>query len=507
MSEFDSEVDIRAQNDFLLDSFSCDGSTVSKSFRSSSIHHPLYSDELWRGDDGLVNSETGVASGFANNHSQPLHTNSVAHPLECPYEQMSLDDKLLLELRSIGLYPEAVPDLAEGEEEEINNDIIALKEGLYQQVVEKKKGQLGKIDIAIQEGREVEERNLERSAMNKLVEMAYKKRMACRGNNASKGGHTKISKQTALAFAKRTIKRCKKLEETGKSCFSEPALRDLIFSAPCNNDAKLVCGAVAHTSGEAYNGQPESRASVVFRFICFAVVGAVSSFVEKHGPFGDRLDTGSADAFQALTHSYDQEFTKQEPSSNRSKKKEVLLEEVVGMGSSRASAALGSTLVGGAKGKRSERDRDQNKFMSTRNSVAKAGRQALGGFRGERKNKTKPKQKTAQLSTSGNGLLGRAVETANPVFPPVNSSSEKMSNSSSKPSREVGLLPHVDTPEDLSKETEKPVDFANLQLDEIDPIEELGVSGGLTNWLDFDEDGLQDHDSMGLEIPMDDLSS
>ena len=28
----------------------------------------------------------------------------------------------------------------------------------------------------------------------------------------------------------------------------------------------------------------------------------------------------------------------------------------------------------------------------------------------------------------------------------------------------------------------------------------------LSSWLNFDEDGLQDHDSMGLEIPMDDVS-
>ncbi|XP_039048597.1 cell division protein FtsZ homolog 2-2, chloroplastic-like [Hibiscus syriacus] len=55
---------------------------------------------------------------------------------------------------------------------------------------------------------------------------------------------------------------------------------------------------------------------------------------------------------------------------------------------------------------------------------------------------------------------------------------------------------------DSSKEADEPVDFTNLQLTELDPMEELGVSndiGGtqdLSSWLNFDEDGLQDHDSI-----------
>ncbi|PIA28278.1 hypothetical protein AQUCO_07200140v1 [Aquilegia coerulea] len=255
-SEVDSEVDFRIQKNYVFDSFSCDGSTASNSFRSSSVHNPPYSDELWPGDK----------------QSQPMHGNNVSsHSPECPYEQLSLDDKLLLELESIGLYPEAVPDLAEGEEEEINKDIVALKEGLYEQVG-KKKGQLSKIDEAIQNGREAEERNLERSAMNKLVEMAYKKRMACRGNSGPKNGVSRVSKQAALAFVKRTIARCRKFEETGKSCFSEPALRDTIFSA-CTNDAKLINVAGANPCVEVHNSQPESRASgIVSRILMLFLV-------------------------------------------------------------------------------------------------------------------------------------------------------------------------------------------------------------------------------------------
>ena len=41
-----------------------------------------------------------------------------------------------------------------------------------------------------------------------------------------------MPKQVAFAFAKRTLVRCRKFEDSGTSCFSEPALRDIILAAP-----------------------------------------------------------------------------------------------------------------------------------------------------------------------------------------------------------------------------------------------------------------------------------
>ncbi|RVW86992.1 hypothetical protein CK203_043492 [Vitis vinifera] len=67
------------------------------------------------------------------------------------------------------------PDLAEGEEG-INQEIVTLKEKLYQQV-EKKKTNMGQIDKAVQNGRDFERRDIEQVAMNQLVEMAYRKRL------------------------------------------------------------------------------------------------------------------------------------------------------------------------------------------------------------------------------------------------------------------------------------------------------------------------------------------
>ena len=60
------------------------------------------------------------------------------------------------------------------------------------------------------------------------------------------------------------------------------------------------------------------------------------------------------------------------------------------------------------------------------------------------------------------------------------------------------------------EDEEDPIDFSKLQFD---PMEDLGVSqdpGGhqdFSSWLNFDDgQGLQDLDTIGLEIPMDDLS-
>ena len=55
---------------------------------------------------------------------------------------------------------------------------------------------------------------------------------ATKGTFASKHGITKVSKQVALAFCKRTLIRCRKFEDSGISCFSEPALREIVYAPP-----------------------------------------------------------------------------------------------------------------------------------------------------------------------------------------------------------------------------------------------------------------------------------
>lgn len=186
---------------------------------------------------------------------------------------------------------------------------------------------------------------------------------------------------------------------------------------------------------------------------------------------------------------------KEDTWSNRVKKKELLLDEVVGctIGSSNAPSSIGSSLSSSTKGKRSERDREgkvHSREVLSRNGANKIGRPTLCNTKGERKSKAKPRQKTTQLSVSVNGLLGKMSEQAKPTLPSASKSSEMTTNSNAKDKDEFGL--------DVLDGSE-PIDLDVLGDDQ---GQDLG------SWLNMniDDDGLQDHDFMGLEIPMDDLS-
>lgn len=472
--EYKSMLGLQIQRERDLDRPSCNGNYTFK--MGPIVDSPLCNDELSQ-QDGCTNPELGWFPEFPQNDlagPQSLHmTLSSVSWYDGKYEQMHLEDKLLFELQSIGLYPEAVPDLAEGEEEVISQEIVQLKKGLHQ-LAGKKKAQLCKLHKGIQELKEVEEQVLDQIALNRLTEMAYTKYLATRGSNASKSGVTKVAKQAALAFVKRTLFRCHKYEDTGKSCFMDAPVREVLLAAPpCVNDEKSIhfIGAT-NVHHETHNSQQQDS----------RVSGSFTGRDERHG------------AYETVSHSSDQAFAKNGPISNRGKKKEVLLDDVGGNAALRATSSLGNTLLGSVKGKRSEREREKDAL--SRSSVAKAGRLSLGNCKGERKTKSKPKQKIALL----------AAHTVNPS----GSVSSELASNVNKNKREVGLMSSGNTTRDTSKEHKDPFDFTNLH--EIDSIEELGVGnefGGnqdFGSWLNFDEDGLQDHDSMGLDIPMDDLS-
>ncbi|XP_039132939.1 uncharacterized protein LOC120269999 isoform X2 [Dioscorea cayenensis subsp. rotundata] len=417
---------------------------------------------------------------------QALSGGFSAMPNGCHYEQMSLDERILMELHSIDLYPETVPELAEGDDDEIGKDIMELKIRLYQQV-SKTKRQLHVLEKAIQDAKEIEKKKVEQIAMNKVVDMAYKKLMGGRGayGSSHKSGASKVSKQLAMAFAMRTLARCKKFEETGQSCFSEPSLHEVISAPPDCSDGKHL---------EPRNGPITSRVS-----------GSMSNLIERNG-LVTKHDRGILDPFQSPTHIPQHTSVKPDLVSSKGKRREVLLDDVVTGAASRATSTLGHTLPGGVKGKRTERERDPNKDAMTRNSSAKTGRQFTNG-RGERKTKSKPKQKISQLSTPGHGLLGRVAESMNTVLPSMRDVSEPVKNSSSRVNPGVELPSSGGIPQDLSKELEDNI-FTNLPLHGIDSIDDLDVEQGqdIGAWLNVDEDALQGHDLVGLEIPMDDLS-
>lgn len=179
-----------------------------------------------------------------------------------------------------------------------------------------------------------------------------------------------------------------------------------------------------------------------------------------------------AGTFGTSSRLLDHNVAKNGPVSNRGKKKELSLDDVGGS----------VFRAGGAKGKRSERDSSKN------------GRLSMGGSKGERKTKSKPKQKTAQLSMSG---VNKIIETGSE--PAVNRRKDVRFKSSNT------------APPNSSKDTKDPLDLSSLPLD---GIEELGVDcdtgegQDLNSWFNFEVDGLQEEqeDVMGLEIPMDDLS-
>lgn len=238
----------------------------------------------------------------------------------------------------------------------------------------------------------------------------------------------------------------------------------------------------------------------------FAASGVSSNVTERHGPI-HKIDSNQLDPYQGLTHFSEQAFVRNDPISNRGKKREVLLDDVVTGAASRVTPTLYSTLPSGAKCKKL--DKDHNRDSLTMSSAPKGGRPSLSTGRGERKTKAKPKQKIAQLSTSGNGL-GRVPETTI-MSSPMRESSEMANDGSTKliPEGEVGSIHNA---HDLSKETEDNI-FTSMPLQGIDSIDELDVADGLGgqgqdigSWLNVDDDALQDNDLVGLEIPMDDLS-
>ncbi|KAK8581828.1 hypothetical protein V6N13_144828 [Hibiscus sabdariffa] len=391
---------------------------------------------------------------------------------ESQYESMKINEKLLLEAQSIGIFLEPLPDIAQMEDGEICAEISKLEEKRNEQVL-KKKGLLDKLLEAATETRRTQEKELEQLALDKLVTMAYEKYMVilllfglpvilayekymtCWGRNASggKSSSNKMRKQAALAFVKRTLDQCHKFEDTGKSCFNEPMLRDMLLSGFFLNDGE--------------SAKPCSNNSIR------------SLEARNSGPNGDNYAVNSPDLLPPINRLSDQTAVKDDSWSNRVKKRELLREDAVG-GTSSAHSGIGSPLSSSTKGKRSERDREgkgHGREVLSRNGTNKIGR-PVSNVKGERKLKAKPKQKTTQPSVSVNGLLGKMSEQP-------------------KTSTSVSKLSEITANNNAREKDEFSLDVLDdLQL----PGQDLG------SWLNIDDDGLQDHDFMGLEIPMDDLS-
>lgn len=105
-SQIESDVDLKTQKYSYLDNFSCDGSTASNGFRSPNIRTLLYNDETWQEEDASGHPEVGQNNLYGS-HSIQTSFSGISS-FECQYQKMGLDDRILAELHSIGLFPETV---------------------------------------------------------------------------------------------------------------------------------------------------------------------------------------------------------------------------------------------------------------------------------------------------------------------------------------------------------------------------------------------------------------
>lgn len=71
--------------------------------------------------------------------------------------------------------------------------------------------------------------------------------MCCGHGSGGKNSNTKMVKEAALAFVKRTLERSNEFEGTGKSCFSDPLFKDIFESG----SARLsLARSLTDTNGE-----------------------------------------------------------------------------------------------------------------------------------------------------------------------------------------------------------------------------------------------------------------
>lgn len=77
----------------------------------------------------------------------------------------------------------------------------------------------------------------------------------------------KVSKQVALGFIERTLLRCRSFELTGRSCFSEPCLQNVLFAAPEVNDTgtgNMPDSRIGH--GASKNRMETTKAGILLYF-------------------------------------------------------------------------------------------------------------------------------------------------------------------------------------------------------------------------------------------------
>ncbi|CDY30195.1 BnaA03g49750D [Brassica napus] len=365
------------------------------------------------------------------------------------YETLGIDEKIYLEAQSIGICLEPMPNISNVEDEGVVDEIKTLEEAIYE-VGSKKKEMLNRLLTPALEMKELQEKEFDRLGYEKLMEMAYEKSKASRRHHSASGKSSanKISKQAAFAFVKRTLGRCRQFEETGKSCFSESTFKNILVAGLTQIEDNPTDKEDTLSASTPMGSQPSS------------------SLAQNRENYTDSSEN-------TLREGKDETMW-----LHRTKERELRLDDV-----------CGTPLSSSTKGKRSDRDKD-GASSARSGGTNKIGRPALSNnAKGERKSKTKPKQKATPMFSSPSVSILEQNRTSSSK--PTNSNNSEYSN-----------LETLD-------ETE-PLDLSGLQIPDGlgGPDDFDAQAGDLSSWLNIDDDALQDNDIdlLGLQIPMDDLS-
>ncbi|KAJ0896914.1 hypothetical protein HanRHA438_Chr08g0339871 [Helianthus annuus] len=187
----------------------------------------------------MIEEDVNTHEGDAGNMQFPnpicVSTYDTHNLNDSTYENAGVVDKLLLELKSIGLCPEMLVgplSWKTTKNDMIQDEIDKLNTRLHQQEV-KKKAYLEKINNNIDSNSRA--RDLETRAMDRLST-----------RRSSRSGVQKVPKQAALAFGKRTLARCHKFEISGTSCFNEPPFHDILSAKLSPDEAIAINGPLSN---------------------------------------------------------------------------------------------------------------------------------------------------------------------------------------------------------------------------------------------------------------------
>ncbi|KAK6156273.1 hypothetical protein DH2020_010521 [Rehmannia glutinosa] len=263
------------------------------------------------------------------------------------YEQMCLEEKLVVELQSVGLFLEAMPALDDKEDEVFNQEIAQLKRGL-QEWIGKKKTRLNKLCKVTQEDNI--ERDPEQVAMDYLVELTYKKLLV----SFSTLNHLSAELHNLENFAP-----------------------EKLYMWPTFSEEDLIVG------------RSEQQMKTLFPCLNMTLRSTYRGEVREEG----QLEEASPLKMGLLRASC---FS------------EPALREIISATS--VSPQFTETgLISGVK--LALVNDEISMDASCKNGVAKAGWSSVSGSKGDRKTKAKSKQKTTQFSMSGNTFVDKFTDT------------------------------------------------------------------------------------------------